>query len=67
MKLNATERKALALSAFAAACICYAPGQVVSGTALLIASIALIRWEREMLRKEAAEAPPSGEAPAPEA
>jgi len=51
--LDATERKALALSAFAASCLCFAPGQVVSGTFLLIVSILLWRWDQRHLAREA--------------
>lgn len=56
--LDATERKALTLSAFAAACICFAPGQVVSGAFLLLVSFFLWRWDQKLLRREeAAQAP----------
>lgn len=57
--LNATERKALTLSAFAASCICFAPGEIVSGTVLLVASALLWRWDEKLLRREAAALAPS--------
>jgi hypothetical protein len=41
--LTATEKKALTLTTFAAACICFAPAEFVSGTMLLIAS-AVLYW-----------------------
>ena len=62
--LNATERKALTLTTFTAACVCFAPAEVVSGFVLLIASVLLYRWDLGMLRREAAAAPPE---PAPAA
>lgn len=55
-KLSATERKALTLSAFAGACICFAPGQIVSGAFLLLVSGLLWRWDQRLLRREQAEA-----------
>jgi hypothetical protein len=51
--LDATERKALTLSTFAAACLCFAPGQVVSGAFLLVVSILLWRWDQKHLAREA--------------
>jgi hypothetical protein len=55
--LNATERKVLTVSTFVAACICFAPGDMVSGGMLLVASLALVQYDRVMLRREDAAAP----------
>jgi chromate transport protein ChrA len=60
--LNATERKALTLSAFTAACICFAPGEIISGGFLLVASLLLWRWDQRLLRREEAEQAPAHEA-----
>jgi hypothetical protein len=60
--LDATERKALTLSAFAAACICFAPGEIVSGSLLLTISGLLWRWDERILRREAAAAQPAAPA-----
>ena len=51
--MNATERKVIVITTFVAACICFAPGQWVSGGALLLASAALFQWHRVKLRREA--------------
>ena len=61
--LDATERKALTLSAFAASCICFAPGEIVSGVLLLVMSGLLWRWDERILRREAAAAAPAAPAP----
>jgi hypothetical protein len=66
--LAATERKALALSAFTAACIAFAPGEVMTGLLLLVVSGLLWRWDQRVTRAEAALAaasapPPAGPAP----
>lgn len=53
--LDATERRALTLAAFAASCLCFAPGQIVSGAFLLIVSAVLWRWDVKHLRREEAE------------
>lgn len=53
MVLQPTERRALTLSAFVAACICFAPGQVVSGAFLLLVSLLLYRWDRRQSAREA--------------
>ncbi|APR85792.1 Hypothetical protein A7982_11141 [Minicystis rosea] len=42
---------------FAASCLCFAPGQVVSGVLLLVAAIALWRWDQKILLREADAAP----------
>jgi chromate transport protein ChrA len=65
--LNATERKALTLCTFTAACICFAPAQIVSGLTLLIASFFLYRWDQRLSKKEAeaAKAAQTGESPPP--
>lgn len=52
--LSPIERRALFLSVFTAACICFAPAQIVSGVALLLLSALLYRWDQALLRKEAA-------------
>lgn len=52
MMLDPTERRALTFSAFAAACICFAPGQVVSGLILLLISFLLWRWDRRVTMRE---------------
>ncbi len=51
-KLDATERRALTLCAFTAACICFAPAQIVSGLVLLAVSAALYVWDQQMLKRE---------------
>jgi hypothetical protein len=51
--LNATERKALTLTTFVAACVCFAPAEIVSGIFLLLVSLLLFRWDRAMLLREA--------------
>ncbi|MFT3767713.1 MAG: hypothetical protein QM820_19845 [Minicystis sp.] len=65
--LDATERKALTLSAFAASCLCFAPGQIVSGAVLLLAAVLLWRWDQRLLREaeeaEGAGGPKAGGAP----
>jgi hypothetical protein len=53
--LDATERRALTFSTFAAACICFAPAEIVSGVALLLASLALMRWDGRVTAREEAE------------
>lgn len=53
MVLHPTERRALTLSTFVAACICFAPGQVVSGAFLLLVSLLLFRWDRRQSAREA--------------
>jgi hypothetical protein len=60
--LDATERKALTLSAFTASCICFAPGEIVSGFLLLTISAVLWRWDEKLLRREAAAAAALGQA-----
>ncbi len=50
--LDATERRALTLVAFAAACICMAPAEFISGGVLLLVSLALYRWDLAVLRRE---------------
>jgi hypothetical protein len=52
MTLDEDERRALVLSTFVASCLCFAPGQVVSGAFLLIVSGLLWRWDA---RKRAAQ------------
>jgi hypothetical protein len=52
--LNATERKALTLTTFTAACVCFAPAEIVSGIFLLLVSLLLFRWDQAVLRREAA-------------
>jgi hypothetical protein len=55
--LDATERRALTYTTFAAACLCFAPAEVVSGVTLLLVSVALLRWDgRVTAREEAAAA-----------
>jgi len=63
--LDATERKALTLTTFTAACVCFAPAEIVSGVALLIASLLLYRWDQRVLAREAAAAVTMG-APSPD-
>jgi hypothetical protein len=65
--LDATERNALTLTTFTAACICFAPAQIVSGVALLIASVLIFRWDQRVSRREAAATSPVtvGETPEP--
>jgi hypothetical protein len=67
--LDATERKALTLSTFTAACVCFAPAEIISGVALLIAAMALHQWDQRMLRREAeaAAAAALGDLPRPSA
>jgi hypothetical protein len=55
--LDANERKALTLSAFAGACLCFAPAEFISGGLLLLLSGLLYLWDLRMLRREAAAAP----------
>lgn len=50
--LDASERRALVLSTFVASCLCFAPGQVVSGAFLLIVSGLLWRWDVRHLARE---------------
>jgi prepilin signal peptidase PulO-like enzyme (type II secretory pathway) len=52
--LDPTERRALTLSVFAASCLCFAPGQIVSGAFLLLVSFVLWRWDQKLLRREEA-------------
>lgn len=55
--LDATERKALTLSTFVAACICFMPAEILSGVALLVVSAVLFEYDRVMThREDAAEA-----------
>jgi len=59
--LDATERKALTLASFAAACIAFMPAEILSGLALLTLSAALFEYDRVTTRREeaaAAAAPP---------
>lgn len=63
--LDATERRALTLSVFVAACLCFAPGQVVSGGFLLLVSILLWRWDARQLARESAGHDAGASAPAP--
>lgn len=60
--LDATERRALTLAAFAASCLCFAPGQIVSGAFLLVVSALLWRWDVKHLRREHEEAERAKEA-----
>jgi hypothetical protein len=65
--VNATERRALMLTTFTAACICFAPAEIISAVLLLIASGLLYRWDQKLRRQEA-ETPPHPQAtPAPAA
>jgi hypothetical protein len=57
--LDATERKVLTLTTFTAACVCFAPAELVSGVLLLIVSALLLRWDRAVTRREALLAPVS--------
>lgn len=52
--LNASERKTLTLTVFAAACVCFAPAEIVSGAFLLLVSLLLFRWDQRVTRREAA-------------
>lgn len=56
--LNATERKALVLTTFAAACLCFAPAEIVSAMLLLVASLALYRWDQRVTMREAPQPSP---------
>jgi cytoskeletal protein RodZ len=50
--LDVTERKVFAITTFVSACLCFAPGQWVSGSALLIASGVLwMRYLRSLPQK----------------
>lgn len=55
--LHARERKTLALTVFAAACVCFAPAQIVSGVFLLLVSLALFWWDQRVTRREEASLP----------
>jgi hypothetical protein len=57
MTLDPTERRVLVLTTFTAACICFAPAQIISGVLLLVVSFLLHQYDQAMLRKEAALAP----------
>ena len=49
----------MVLSTFAAACLCFAPAEIISGALLLLVSLALYRWDaRVSAREAAANAPP---------
>jgi hypothetical protein len=71
--LNATERKALTLSTFVAACIAFMPAEIMSGLGLLVVSAVLFEYDRVMSRREEAaastaappEPPPPPAAPEP--
>jgi hypothetical protein len=64
--LDATERRTLITTTFTAACICFAPAQIISGVVLLFAALVLYLWDQRMLRREAAvTAPGTPEPPAP--
>jgi hypothetical protein len=63
--LNATERRALTLSTFVAACIAFMPAEIVSGLALLVVSAALFEYDRVMTRREEAAASTAATPPAP--
>ncbi len=65
--LDATERKALTLTTFTAACVCFAPAEIVSGVALLLASLLLYQWDQRVLAREAAASAAGARAEAPEA
>jgi hypothetical protein len=52
--LNATERKTLTLTVFAASCVCFAPAEIISGTFLLLVSLLLYCWDQVVTRREAA-------------
>jgi hypothetical protein len=56
MKLDATERRALTATTFSAACVCFAPAEIISGVVLLVAAFLLYRWDQRLLRQEAAAA-----------
>jgi hypothetical protein len=56
VKLDATERRALVLSAFAGACLCFAPAQIISGALLLVISGLLHVWDQKLSAREEAEA-----------
>jgi hypothetical protein len=62
--LDATERKALTLSTFVAACIAFMPAEILSGLVLLSVSAALFEWDRVVTRRE--EAASAAAPPAPE-
>ncbi len=55
--LTPDERRALTLSIFAAACLCFAPAQIVSGVALLIVAGIVHLWDQRLLRREEAAVP----------
>ena len=63
--LSASERKALTLTTFTSACICFAPAELVSGVLLLLVSAALFRWDRAVTLREASIT--MGETPIPPA
>lgn len=54
MVLTPEERRTLAVCSFVAACICFAPGDWVSGAATLAVSGALFLWHNKKLKAEAA-------------
>jgi hypothetical protein len=64
--LTPDERRALTISTFAAACLCFAPAQIVSGVALLIVSGILHLRDQRLLRLSEAAAPPVALAGTPE-
>lgn len=51
--LEPTERRALTLSVFAGACLCFAPAEFISGAVLLLVSLGLYTWDSALLRREA--------------
>jgi hypothetical protein len=55
--LDATERRALTATTFTAACICFAPAQIISGAVLLAAALLLHLYDQRMLRRENVAAP----------
>jgi hypothetical protein len=63
--LDATERKALTLTTFIAACIAFMPAEIVSGLALLAVSAALFEYDRVMTRREEAAANAAAAEPRP--
>jgi len=52
--IDATERRALTLSVFTSACLCFAPAEFISGAVLLLVSLALYTWDSALTRREAA-------------
>lgn len=54
MVLTPEERRTLAVCSFVAACICFAPGDWVSGVATLAISGALFLWHNKKLKAETA-------------